>query len=127
MPGTTKTNHELRKWAGSIVATKTNSWERAAEFLRVGIESAKKHYSGSAKPSKPLSIEDLMACGVARRKAVRTPEDRRSGIPSGAPKEPSDVRQDWKGPEPLDPMFPWRVTSVDPIQICQKITPTKTP
>ena len=53
-------NHELRKWAGSIVATKTNSWERAAEFLRIDIETAKKHYLAFVKPSKPLSIEDLM-------------------------------------------------------------------
>jgi hypothetical protein len=60
VPGRTKTNHELRKWAGSIVATKTNSWERAAEFLRIDIETAKKHYLAFVKPSKPLSIEDLM-------------------------------------------------------------------
>ena len=60
VPKRTKTNHELRKWAGSIVATKTNSWERAAEFLRIDIETAKKHYLAFVKPSKPLSIEDLM-------------------------------------------------------------------
>lgn len=60
VPGRTKTNHELRKWAGSVVATKTNSWERAAEFLRIDIETAKMHYLSFVTPSKPLSLKDLM-------------------------------------------------------------------
>lgn len=60
VPGRVKTNHELRKWAGSVVATKTNSWERAADFLRIDIETAKRHYLSFVTPSKPLSIEDLM-------------------------------------------------------------------
>lgn len=60
VPGREKTNHELRKWAGSIVATKTNSWERAAEFLRIDLETAKKHYLSFVTPSEPLSLTDLM-------------------------------------------------------------------
>lgn len=59
VPGRTKTNHELRKWAGSVVATKTNSWERAAEFLRIDIETAKKHYLAFTSPSECLSLSDL--------------------------------------------------------------------
>lgn len=59
VPGRTKTNHELRKWAGSMVATKTNSWERAAEFLRIDIETAKLHYLSFVTQSKPLSLKDL--------------------------------------------------------------------
>lgn len=39
-----KTNHELRKHAGSLVARKFNSWEAAARFLREDLETAKKHY-----------------------------------------------------------------------------------
>jgi hypothetical protein len=39
-----KTNHELRKHAGSLVAAKFNSWEAAARFLREDLETAKKHY-----------------------------------------------------------------------------------
>lgn len=57
--GRTKTNHELRKWAGSMVATKTNSWERAAEFLRIDLETAKLHYLAFTTPAEPLSLEDL--------------------------------------------------------------------
>ena len=59
VPGRTKTNHELRKWAGSMVATKTNSWERAAEFLRIDIETAKLHYLSFVTQSEPLTLEDL--------------------------------------------------------------------
>ena len=59
VPGRTKTNHELRKWAGSMVATKTNSWERAAEFLRIDIETAKLHYLSFVTQSEPLSLDDL--------------------------------------------------------------------
>lgn len=57
--GRTKTNHELRKWAGSMVATKTNSWERAAEFLRIDLETAKLHYLAFTTPAEPLSLDDL--------------------------------------------------------------------
>jgi len=57
--GRTKTNHELRKWAGSVVATKMNSWERAAEFLRIDLETAKLHYLAFTTPAEPLSLEDL--------------------------------------------------------------------
>lgn len=60
VPGRTKTNHELRKWAGSMVATKTNSWERAAEFLRIDLETAKRHYLSFVTPSEPLSLDDLV-------------------------------------------------------------------
>gem|GEM_PF-1625643 len=60
IPGREKTNHELRKWAGSMVATKTNSWERAAQFLRIDLETAKKHYLSFVTPSKPLSLKDLL-------------------------------------------------------------------
>ena len=42
-----------------MVATKTNSWERAAEFLRIDLETAKKHYLSFVTPSEPLSLEDL--------------------------------------------------------------------
>lgn len=59
LPGREKTNHELRKWAGSVVATKTNSYERAAEFLRIDIETAKTHYLAFTTPGEPLSLEDL--------------------------------------------------------------------
>jgi len=59
VPGRTKTNHELRKWAGSMVATKTNSWERAAEFLRIDLETAKNHYLSFVTPADALSLEDL--------------------------------------------------------------------
>lgn len=59
IPGRTKTNHELRKWAGSVVATKTNSWERAAEFLRIDLETAKLHYLAFTTPAEPLSLDDL--------------------------------------------------------------------
>lgn len=55
----TKGNHELRKWAGSIVAQKTNSWERAADFLRIDIETAKSHYLAFTEPTEALGIEDL--------------------------------------------------------------------
>lgn len=57
--GRTKTNHELRKLAGSIVATKTNSWERAAEFLRIDLETAKRHYLAFTSPQEPLTPDDL--------------------------------------------------------------------
>jgi hypothetical protein len=42
-----------------MVATKTNSWERAAEFLRIDIETAKLHYLSFVTQSKPLSLKDL--------------------------------------------------------------------
>lgn len=63
VPGREKTNHELRKWAGSVVATKTNSWERAAEFLRIDLETAKQHYLAFVTPSEPLSLQDLLPAG----------------------------------------------------------------
>jgi hypothetical protein len=59
IPGREKTNHELRKWAGSMVATKTNSWERAAQFLRIDLETAKKHYLSFVTASDALTLEDL--------------------------------------------------------------------
>lgn len=48
--GRQKTNHELRKEAGSRVAKKLNSWEAAARFLREDIETAKKHYLELLEP-----------------------------------------------------------------------------
>ena len=39
-----KTNHELRKHAGSLVARNTGSWEAAARFLREDLITAQKHY-----------------------------------------------------------------------------------
>lgn len=60
IPGREKTNHELRKWAGSVVATKTNSWERAAQFLRIDLETAKKHFLAFVTSAEPLSLEDLV-------------------------------------------------------------------
>lgn len=60
LPGRTKTNHELRKYAGSVVATKTGSYERAAEFLRIDIETAKEHYLAFLEPIGPLTLEDQM-------------------------------------------------------------------
>lgn len=59
IPGRTKTNHELRKHAGSVVATKTNSFERAAEFLRVDIETAKIHYLAFVSRGESLDLGDL--------------------------------------------------------------------
>ena len=53
-----KTNHELRKEAGSRVAAKLNSWEAAARFLREDLETAKKHYLELLQPVG-LEIEDL--------------------------------------------------------------------
>lgn len=60
IPGREKTNHELRKWAGSVVATKTNSWERAAQFLRIDLDTAKRHYLSFVTPAEPLSLKDLL-------------------------------------------------------------------
>jgi len=53
-----KTNHELRKEAGSRVAAKLNSWEAAARFLREDLETAKRHYLELLQPVG-LEIEDL--------------------------------------------------------------------
>jgi hypothetical protein len=53
-----KTNHELRKHAGSLVALKFNSWEAAARFLREDLETAKKHYLELLQPVG-LEVEDL--------------------------------------------------------------------
>jgi hypothetical protein len=53
-----KTNHELRKHAGSLVAVKFNSWEAAARFLREDLETAKKHYLDLLQPVG-LEVEDL--------------------------------------------------------------------
>ena len=55
----TKTNHELRKHAGSVMVQKTGSWERAAEFLRIDLETAKSHYLAFVKPQEPLGLDDL--------------------------------------------------------------------
>lgn len=55
----TKTNHELRKHAGSVVAMKTNSYERAADFLGIDIETAKAHYLSFIRPMDALTEEDL--------------------------------------------------------------------
>lgn len=55
----TKTNHELRKHAGSVVAMKTNSYERAADFLGIDIETAKAHYLSFIRPMDPLTEDDL--------------------------------------------------------------------
>lgn len=59
LPDRTKTNHELRKHAGSVVATKTNSFEKAAQFLRIDIETAKRHYLSLLTPMQPLGMDDL--------------------------------------------------------------------
>jgi len=59
IPGRQKGNHELRKWAGSLVATKTNSYERAADFLRIDIATAKAHYLAFVSPADALSLDDL--------------------------------------------------------------------
>ena len=48
--GRKKTNHELRKEAGSRVAKKLNSWEAAARFLREDLETAKRHYLELLEP-----------------------------------------------------------------------------
>lgn len=48
--GRKKTNHELRKHAGSLVAMKMKSWEAAARFLREDLETAKKHYLELLQP-----------------------------------------------------------------------------
>ncbi|MFN0126435.1 MAG: hypothetical protein ACKV19_07115 [Verrucomicrobiales bacterium] len=53
-----KTNHELRKHAGSLVARKFNSWEAAARFLREDLETAKKHYLELLHPVG-LEVGDL--------------------------------------------------------------------
>lgn len=58
LPGRQKTNHELRKHAGSLVAQKFNSWEAAARFLREDLETAKSHYLELLKPVG-LEVEDL--------------------------------------------------------------------
>jgi len=55
-----KTNHELRKHAGSLVARKFNSWEAAARFLREDLETAKKHYLELLHPVG-LEAGDLQA------------------------------------------------------------------
>ena len=57
-PDRKKTNHELRKEAGSRVAKKLNSWEAAARFLREDLETAKKHYLELLEPVG-LEEEDL--------------------------------------------------------------------
>lgn len=59
LPDRTKTNHELRKHAGSVVATKTNSFEKAAQFLRIDIETAKTHYLALLTPMSALGMDDL--------------------------------------------------------------------
>lgn len=59
LPGRQKTNHELRKHAGSLVAQKFNSWEAAARFLREDLETAKSHYLELLKPVG-LEVEDLL-------------------------------------------------------------------
>jgi len=59
LPDRTKTNHELRKHAGSVVATKTNSFEKAAQFLRIDIATAKAHYLALLTPMTALSVDDL--------------------------------------------------------------------
>lgn len=57
-----KTNHELRKAAGSLVAAKFNSWEAAARFLREDLATAKKHYLELLHPVG-LEAEDLALSG----------------------------------------------------------------
>lgn len=59
LKGRIQTNHGLRKCAGSVVATKLNFWEQAAEFLRIDLETAKLHYLAFTLPAEPLSLDDL--------------------------------------------------------------------
>lgn len=59
LPGRTKTNHELRKHTGSVIAAKYNSYERAAEFLRIDLETAKEHYLAFIRPIPPMDLGDL--------------------------------------------------------------------
>jgi len=58
LPGRTKTNHELRKHAGSVIATRTNSYERAAEFLGDDIETAKENYLAFLDMTESIEMED---------------------------------------------------------------------
>jgi hypothetical protein len=59
LPNRTKTNHELRKHTGSVIAMKYNSFERAAEFLRIDLDTAREYYLAFIRPIPPMDLTDL--------------------------------------------------------------------
>lgn len=56
IPERQKSNHELRKQGGSLVALKYNSFEVAARFLRDSLETAKEHY---LELIEPVCLDDI--------------------------------------------------------------------